>query len=310
LKPAVAKARPLRLFARTKQVSSPHPGRHRLTANFARFFSSLANVLGVAIVVIVVLVALFAPLLAPHEPTAIALAARLKPPLWAGGTTKYLLGTDDLGRDILSRIIYGARVSLLAGFPGAVGGAVIGTALGLIGSHFGGFIDTAIMRLVDIWMAFPFILMALTAIAVLGPGLVNLIIVFVVTGWPVFARVTRAAALTLREQEFVMAARAAGAGNTRIIVLHLLPNLLSPIFVLLSFQIGSLIMAESALSYLGLGVPPPTPAWGSMIANGRGLIVDAWWISTMPGLALALTVLGVNLIGDGLRDTFDTKIDG
>jgi peptide/nickel transport system permease protein len=191
-----------------------------------------------------------------------------------------------------------------------MGAAAIGTTLGLIAGHFGKGIDTVVMRLVDIWMAFPFILLALTAIAVLGPGLPNLVVVFTLTSWPVFARVTRAAVLSLREQEFVTAARAMGAGNARVILLHLLPNTLSPMLVLFSFQVGSLIMAEAALSFLGLGVRPPTAAWGSMIANGRDLIREAWWICALPGIALALTVLGVNLIGDGLRDAFDTRIEG
>jgi ABC-type dipeptide/oligopeptide/nickel transport system permease subunit len=282
------------------------PGRSTALARFGR---GTANRIGVGILVVIVLAALFAPWLAPHDPYRMALSERLRPPLFAGGTLSYALGTDELGRDLLSRIIYGARISLLAGFPGAVGAALLGTALGLIAGHFGRRVDAVVMRLVDIWMAFPFILVALTFIAVLGPGLRNLIIVFTLTGWPVFARVTRAAALTLREQEFVLAARALGAGSGRIIMGHLLPNLISPVLVLFSFQVGSLIMAEAALSFLGLGVRPPTAAWGSMMAGGREFIREAWWLSTLPGVALAATVLGVNLVGDGLRDALDAKID-
>jgi peptide/nickel transport system permease protein len=273
-----------------------------------RFFRSAANIVGVGILLLVALVAIFAPLIAPHDPYAQALSARLRPPVWAGGDMVHPLGTDELGRDLLSRLIYGSRITLLAGFPGALGAAILGSCLGLVAGHFGRQVDTVIMRLVDIWMAFPFILLALTAVAVLGPGLRNLVIVFVLTSWPVFARVTRAVVLSLREREFVTAARAVGSSNQRIIFVHLFPNAISPILVLFSFQVGSLIMAEAALSFLGLGVRPPTAAWGSMIASGRDIFREAWWVSTLPGIMLAVTVLGVNLIGDGLRDAFDDEL--
>jgi peptide/nickel transport system permease protein len=273
------------------------------------FVHDPGNALGLLILTLMAVWALFAPQIAPHDPNAQLLSMRLRPPLWAGGTATYLLGTDDLGRDLLSRIIYGTRISLLVGFVSAVGAALLGTGVGLVAGYFGGRLDVVLMRIVDVWMAFPFILLALATIAVLGPGLRNLIIVFVITGWMVYARVSRAATLSLREMEFVSAARAMGARNPRIVLHHILPNLAAPIIVLTSFQIASLIMAEAALSFLGLGVRPPTPAWGSMMASGRGLIQEAWWISTLPGLALALTVLGINLLGDGLRDALDARVD-
>jgi peptide/nickel transport system permease protein len=284
----------------------PRPSRWRAVWRFLR---SPANAIGVVILGTMIGVALFAPQLAPYDPIVPQLSARLQPPVWDGGSAWHPLGTDDLGRDMLSRIIFGARISLVVGFVAAVGGSVVGTTLGLIAGYVGGWVDAALMRLVDVWMAFPFILLALATIAVLGAGVRNLIIVFVVTGWMTYARVTRAATLTVRSMEFVTAARASGAGSGRIIGRHLLPNLVAPIIVLTSFQIASLIMAEAALSFLGLGVRPPTPAWGSMMAAGRGLIQDAWWVSTLPGVALALTVLGVNLLGDGLRDALAAPID-
>lgn len=274
-----------------------------------RFLRDPGNAVGLMILATMAVLAVFATEIAPHDPNAQLLSARLRPPVWAGGSVSNLLGTDDLGRDLLSRIIYGARISLLVGFISAAGAAVLGTGLGLVAGYAGGRIDVTIMRLVDVWMAFPFILLALATIAVLGPGLRNLIIVFIVTGWMVYARVARAATLTLREMEFVSAARAMGARNPRIVLRHILPNLGAPIIVLTSFQIASLIMAEAALSFLGLGVRPPTAAWGSMMASGRGLIQEAWWISTLPGIALAVIVLGINLLGDGLRDTLDTRVD-
>ena len=274
-----------------------------------QFLRDPANVVGLAILVTMAVLAVFATEIAPHDPNAQLLSARLRPPSWADGSVSNLLGTDDLGRDLFSRIIYGTRISLMVGFISAVGAAVLGTGLGLVAGYVGGRTDVTIMRLVDVWMAFPFILLALASIAVLGPGLRNLIIVFIVTGWMVYARVVRAATLSLREMEFVSAARSMGARNPRIVLRHIFPNLAAPIIVLTSFQIASLIMAEAALSFLGLGVRPPTAAWGSMMASGRGLIQEAWWISTLPGIALAVTVLGINLLGDGLRDVLDARVD-
>jgi peptide/nickel transport system permease protein len=197
----------------------------------------------------------------------------------------------------------------MVGFTSVVGAATLGVWLGLLAGYFGGRVDTLIMRCTDVFMAFPFILLALATIAILGPSLQNMVIVFVVTGWMVYARVTRASSLSLKETEFIAAARALGAGSQRIIFRHILPNLVSPLAVLGSFQVASLITAEAALSFLGLGVSPPTPSWGSMLADGRGYVQVAWWISTLPGAALAITVLGVNLLGDGLRDALDVQLE-
>jgi peptide/nickel transport system permease protein len=284
-------------------------GRRSRRGAIVRFLRDPGNAIGLIILMTMIVLAVFAPEIAPRDPDAQLLSNRLRPPVWAGGASAYLLGTDDLGRDLLSRIIYGTRISLMVGLLSATGAAALGTGLGLLAWYRGGRFDTAIMRIVDVWMAFPFILLALATIAVLGPGLRNLIIVFVITGWMVYARVTRATTLSLREMEFVSAARAMGARTPRIVLRHILPNLAAPLIVLTSFQIASLIMAEAALSFLGLGVRPPTAAWGSMMASGRGLIQEAWWISTLPGIALAMTVLGVNLLGDGLRDALDARID-
>jgi peptide/nickel transport system permease protein len=247
--------------------------------------------------------------LAPRNPTAQVLSARLRPPVWAGGSMQYPLGTDRLGRDLLSRIIHGARISLTVGFLATLGSAVIGVGVGLAAGYFRGALDAALMRLADVWMAFPFILLALATISILGPGLWNMLAVFAATGWMVYARVTRATTLSLRETEFVAAARALGARSPRIILRHILPNLVSPIIVLASFQVASMILAEAALSFLGLGVRPPAASWGSILADGRANLQDAGWVSTLPGAALALTVLGINLLGDGLRDALDPRIE-
>jgi len=283
--------------------------RHPRWRALRRFITVPRNLMGLLILLLMFAVAILAPYIATHSPKAQELVARLQPPLWAGADLTHLLGTDQLGRDLFSRIVFGSRVSLLVGFASVVTSAALGIGLGLIAGYFGGRIDTIVMRIVDIWMAFPFILLALAIIAALGPSLRNMVIVFTIAGWMSYARVTRASALSLREMEFVTAARAVGASDRRIIVRHILPNLVSPIIVLASFQVASMIMAEAALSFLGLGVRPPTPAWGSMISEGRQYIQEAWWLSVLPGIALAITVLSVNLVGDGLRDALDAQIE-
>jgi len=265
--------------------------------------------LGSGIVLIVVLTAVFAPFLASHDPNRVNLIVRLTPPFWdKEGSIKYLLGTDQLGRDLLSRIIFGARVSLAVGFLSVLTSGALGTMLGLIAGYHGGKLDSLIMRITDVQMALPFILLALMVVSLLGPSLINLVVVFTITAWYVYTRTVRASALSLREQQHVEAAKALGATNSRILRRHILPHLLSPVMVVASFEMARIITSEAALGFLGLGVPPPNPSWGNMLSDGREFIQDAWWIAAFPGLALMITVLGINILGDALSDLFDPKL--
>lgn len=260
------------------------------------------------LMIVLVIPAFFADWIAPHDPYKSNLRARLEPPVFFGGTWEYALGTDRLGRDILSRIMHGARYALGISMIGIVLGAIVGTALGLISGYLRGWVDTLIMRVVDITFALPSILLALALAAVSGPsfGLVVLVVVFVI--WGFFARQVRAETLSLRERDFVARARVAGASGTRIVLKYILPNIANTIIVLATLQIGVVILLEATLSFLGIGIPRPAPAWGILVADGRQLIVSAWWISLFPGLAILLTVLSVNLIGDQLRDWLDPKL--
>lgn len=261
-----------------------------------------------ALILVIVGAALFAPLVAPHDPNDQSLRARLDPPFWiAGGSTSYPLGSDGLGRDVLSRVIYGARTSLLIGFAALVVGATIGTTLGLIAGYFGAKIDEAIMTVVDIQLAFPFVLLAIAIVAVLGASLGVLIVVVGLSGWVTYARVTRARVLSLKEIGFVEAIRSAGATDRHILVRHILPNTLSPLIVLASLELARLIILEATLSFLGLGVPPRIPSWGGMIGDGREYLgsSEGWWISIFPGLALFVTALGISRLGDWVRDALD-----
>ena len=265
-------------------------------------------VFGLLLLSLVILSALFSSLLAPFDPLEQALEKRLQPPAWAGGTSLHILGTDQLGRDILSRIIYGARVSLMVGIVSVGMAGVTGTLLGIISGVYGGLVDRIIMRLADIQLALPFILFALAVMAVLGPGLRNVVLVLGITGWVIYGRVIRSETLALREKEFVEASRALGHGKLTIMVRHIVPNILPTAIVLGTLQIANMIIAESSLSFLGLGVEPDIPTWGSMLADGRGYISSAWWVATFPGLAIMMTVLGINLLGDYLRDTLDPRL--
>ena len=263
------------------------------------------------IVLLFVLVtpAIFADYVAPHEPTKGNVLNRLKPPAWLeGGTWTHPLGTDKLGRDMLSRIIHGARISLTIAAISIVCGGIVGTTLGLVAGYWGGLWDHIIMRLVDIKISIPSILLALILAAALGPSYFTVIIVVALTLWTRYARLVRGEVLSLRSQDFIARARVAGATTPRIILRHLLPNVVNTIIVLATLEVGVVIILEASLSFLGAGIPPPNPAWGLMVADGRALVINAWWLSFFPGLAILLTVLSMNLLGDWLRDRLDPKL--
>jgi ABC-type dipeptide/oligopeptide/nickel transport system permease subunit len=263
--------------------------------------------LAAAVVMLVIaLVTVLAPWVAPHDPLAVNIRHRLAPPAWmTGGARDHPLGTDQVGRDLLSRVIYGGRVSLVIGVSAVVVSATLGVLLGLAAGYFGRRADWTIMTLVNIMLTFPFVLLALAVIAVLGPSLVNMIIVLGVADWPLYARVIRAETLSIRERDFVVAGRALGMSHARIIFRQILPNLVSVIVVIATLQVARVIILESFLSFLGLGVQPPTPAWGNMLGEGRVNMLNSWWIAAFPGLAIFVTTLAINLIGNALRDWLD-----
>ena len=264
---------------------------------------------GLAVVGLVVLTAVFAPFMDTRDPITQNLALSNRPPAWqARGSLQAPLGTDQFGRDVWSRIVYGARISLAIGTAAAVLGGVVGVTAGLVAGFYGGKVDTVVMRIVDLNLAFPLILLALAIAAILGPSLQNLILVMALTTWMIYARVVRGVTLSLREREFVQAARAIGVTNFGIMRRHILPNMMAPIMVIWTLELARVILMESALSFLGVGVPPPTPTWGRMLAEGRNVLTTAPWIATFPGLAITLTVLGVNFFGDGLRDLLDPRL--
>ena len=253
--------------------------------------------------------AIFGDLLAPLDPTAQSLRLRFLPPSWLeGGNPKYLLGTDNLGRDILSRIIVGARASFVVAISALAFGSVLGSLIGLASGYFGGKVDTLVMRTADGMMAFPLVLAALLLVAVIGPGVHTVVIAASFILWARFARLTRSEVLSVKERDFIKLARIAGASHLRIMLVHILPNVLNSAVVLLTLQLGFVIIVEATLSFLGAGVPPPTPTWGQMVSNGRAYIETAWWISLFPGLAIAAVVLAFNLLGDWLRDYLDPKL--
>lgn len=252
---------------------------------------------------------LFPTFLAPHDPIKGSLSVRLKPPMWSpGGSIEYPLGTDKVGRDVLSRIIYGARVSLRVSLEAIIVSGAIGTALGLMSGYFGGRVDAFIMRLVDISLGLPIILVALVFVAAVGPSFTTVVAVITVLLWARYARQVRGETLSIKERDFIARARVAGASHFRIMFRYILPNVTNSLIVLATLQVGFVILLESSLSFLGAGIPRPTPAWGLMVADGRELIVTAWWISMFPGIAIMLTVLSLNLVGDWLRDHLDPKL--
>ncbi len=257
---------------------------------------------GAAIVLVMFLLAVAAPLLG-RDPGAIDIAGRLQPPGWL-----HPLGTDDLGRDVLTRILFGARISLLVGFVAVGIATVIGIALGALAGYYGRWVDTLLMRFVDIMLCFPTFFLILAVIAFLDPSIWNIMIIIGLTGWMGVARLVRAEFLSLRERDFVLAARALGASDLRIIFRHILPNALSPVLVSATLGVAGAILTESALSFLGIGVQPPTPSWGNMLIAGKQTLGTAWWLSVFPGLAILVTVLGYNLLGEGMRDALDPRI--
>jgi peptide/nickel transport system permease protein len=254
-------------------------------------------------------VSLAFPLIYQVDPLEQELMARLTPPAWQdGGNADHLLGTDNLGRDVLSRLLYGSRVSLLVGFAAVLVAAIAGIFLGLFSGYYGGKLDSLIMRVADIFMAYPFMLLTISVIAVLGSSIFNLILVLGLSDWVTYARTIRGSVLSLKEKEFVEASRAIGTSHRVIIFRHILPNVISPLLVLGTLRVANIIIWESGLSFLGMGVPPPMPTWGRMLAEGRLYITDAWWLVTLPGLAIMITILSINLLGDGLRDALDPRL--
>lgn len=277
------------------------------------------GVMGAVILFMVAVAAVFAPALAPYDPNAQAITERLQCP-WLTtcpkfgtseeiqGTRAHILGTDQLGRDILSRIIYGARVSLIVGLTAVILGAGLGSTLGLLSGFYGGFLDTIIMRVGDVFLAFPYLLLAIAIVAVLGGGLLNVIIVLAIATWVPYARLMRGSVLSTKEREYVIAARAIGAKDSIVLFRHTLPNVLTPIIVFGTFSVAAAIIAEAGLSFLGLGVGTAIPTWGNMLADGRNYVSTAWWLATIPGVAIMMTVLSINLIGDWLRDALDPQL--
>jgi peptide/nickel transport system permease protein len=264
---------------------------------------------GMLVVLGVLLAALFAPLVSPFDPLEQDIGQRLREPGWQDAQGHlHPLGTDHLGRDILSRIVFGSRIALVVGLAAVAISGLLGMFIGLIAGYFGGRVDDFLMRLADIQLAFPFILLAIAVIGVLGPSLRNIIIVIGVSSWVVYARVVRGEVLSIREREYVQAAIALGSQHWRVLRHHVLPNTFTPWLVVATLDMARVIVIESALSFLGLGVQPPTPTWGGMLADGRVYLSTAWWLATFPGLAILITVLGINLFGDGLRDTLDPRL--
>ena len=276
-----------------------------LLSSLRRDWSAL---LGVFIIVAVVAAATLAPVLAPMDPYEQSLSRTLKPPLWSDGEHIFLLGTDHLGRDFLSRLIYGSRVSLIVGAFAVLLSGGVGLIVGLLTGYFGGKVDLVMMRVADLVLSFPFILLALATIAIVGPSLTVLIVVMSLRIWVIYARVVRGEALKIRGMEYVQAAHAMGGSHTRIICRHVLPNVMAPVIIIASLYLGRMIVIESGLSFLGLGVPPPTPTWRGLLSEGRTHLYNAWWVATFPGLAITFTVWGANLLGDWLRNVLDPRL--
>lgn len=281
----------------------------RSMGRYRRITSQLTFIVPVVMLTILVLVAIFAPLLAPHSPTKTSMPNRLLPPFFMeGGKPAYLLGTDLIGRDILSRVIYGARISLSVSLLVIFITASVGTILGIIAGYIGGTTDTVLMRTTDASLAIPAILIALLLAVALGPSFKTVVLALSILGWATYARLIRGEALRLREADFVVQARIIGSSPLRIMIVHIFPNVINPLIVISTMSVGLVILAEAALSYLGAGIPPTTPSWGSMVSDGRNLIDRAWWISFFPGLAIGVVVMSGNFLGDWIRDKMDPRL--
>ena len=288
----------------------------------ASFFHRTINafrrwpILSISIISILAFVAIFAPLLSPQSPIESNLRDRNAPPFWYNEwyeendkvTRTYILGADPIGRGVLSRLIHGARISMMVVVVAMVSGTVVGTALGLVAGYMGGIVDEIVTRMVDIWLGLPFILLALIVAITIGPGILPMMGLLAMTAWPPFVRNVRAEVLTLRERDYVSLAKISGASSIRILWRHILPGVMNTVLVIATLRVGQLILTESFLSFLGAGIPPPTPSWGGIIADGREYLRDAWWVSVFAGVAIGLTVLALNFFGDWMRDTFDPRL--
>ncbi|MCF6115019.1 MULTISPECIES: ABC transporter permease subunit [Mesorhizobium] len=296
--------------AEATAASIPTGGRQRAFTEFWHYYSmNTGAVIGLVVFTALVLVAIFAPLVAPHSPDEQFRDALLSPPAWQeGGRSMFLLGTDAVGRDMLSRLIFGARFSLFIGLVVVVFSLTSGIVLGVLAGYFRGWVDTLIMRVMDVILAFPSLLLALVLVAILGPGLFNAMLAIALVLQPHFARLTRAAVMAEKNREYVISAKVAGASHLRLMVKTILPNCMAPLIVQATLSFSNAILEAAALGFLGVGAQPPTPEWGTMLATAREFILRAPWVVTFPGLAILITVLAINLIGDGLRDAFDPKL--
>jgi peptide/nickel transport system permease protein len=294
----------------TETVSLPSSSSERAPSRFTLIRPRDFPLIPALILAGIAFVAIFANLLAPHNPEIGSLGVRFRPPFWqAGGSTQYLLGTDQLGRDVLSRLIFGARVSMIVGFTAVIFAGVIGTVLGIISGYLGGWVDQIIMRLTDTWLALPALTFAIFLAAITGPSMWNIVIILGITYWTRYARVIRGEVLSLKEREFVRLAIVAGCSKWTIMRRHILPNIINSAIVLGTLMLGVVIITEATLSFLGVGVPPPEPAWGLMLSDGKqGLMVGRWWLTVLPGCCIMLMVLSANLLGDWLRVKLDPQL--
>lgn len=271
-------------------------------------FKSKTGTVGFFLLLVVTIIAILAPIISPHPPGEVNAVNRLMPPFWQeGGSMEHILGTDHIGRDMLSRLFYGAQVSLLVGVSSVIVAGIIGVTIGLISGYFGGFIDNVFMRIVDSFLSIPNILFALVILSIFNPGMLTLILVLGVTNWVNYARIVRGEVLSLKEREFIKAARSIGVGNTKIIIRHLLPNIMSSFIVISTLTVATTIILETSLSFLGLGIQPPQVSWGGILADGRDYLATSWWLATFPGVAITITVLSVIFLGDWLRDVLDPR---
>jgi peptide/nickel transport system permease protein len=303
---------PVKVAATTNNVLTVDRSslRARVAYGIASLRRSPVGVIGLILVGLVIFMALFGAYISPHDPTEHDLRARFKPPGFEGKEGVYLLGTDQLGRDVLSRAIVGSRVSVMVGLTSVLIAGTIGIIYGLVAGFVGGKVDAVLMRIADAFLGIPFIILVVAVSGVVGAGLSTLILILGLTGWVTYARVVRGEVMVVRELEFITAARVIGQSGAKIMLKHILPNVMASVIVLAALQVGTTILAESSLSFLGLGVQPPTITWGLMLADGRQYLGSAWWMSTFPGIAITLAVLGVVFVGDWLRDVLDPHLRG